>query len=111
MAAFNIDKMKSNFEPVEIVFRGKTYMLGRDALGLLEACELCGTIEDKDGMEYFKAQLGMLPQLMKCLCPRLEIGEDLETGEQMALIEVTMEVLGRVGRLSFQKAEQEGDDS
>lgn len=110
MAEFNIDEMKAGFEPVEIVFRGENYFLGRNALGLLDACELHGSIEDKDGVAYLKALLELLPGLVASMCPELTL-EDLETGEQMALVKVVTEVLGRVSRLTFPEEEPEGDNS
>lgn len=112
MATFNIDEMKGDFEPVEIIFRGEEYTLGRNALGLLNACELHGTIEDKDGAQYLKALLELLPELVKSLCPELTLEQDtLETGEQMAMVKVVTEVLGRVSRLTFPEEDPEGDDS
>jgi hypothetical protein len=111
MAEFNIDEMKGNFEPVGIIFRGQEYALGRNALGLLSACELHATIEDKNGLEYMKALLEILPELLRCMCPELVLDESLETGEQMALVKVATEVLGRVSRLSFPKEEPAGDDT
>ena len=111
MATFNIDEMRSDFQPVDIIFREKEYVLGRNALGLMNACELHGTIEDKDGLEYLKAFLELLPELMKTMCPELELSEDLQTGEQMAMMKVITEVLGRVSRLTFPEEAGEGDDS
>lgn len=108
---FNIDEMKADFEPVEIVFRNKKHTLGKNALGLMDACELHGTIEDKDGLQYIAAYLKLQPQLVRLLCPELELVlEELETGEQMALMKVCTEVLGRAGRLTFQEEEPEGVD-
>jgi hypothetical protein len=111
MATFNVDEMGSEFQPVDIIFRGQEYVLGGNALGLLSACEMHSTIEDKDGMQYLIAFLGMLPELLASMCPELELEYGLETGEQMAMVQVVTEVLGRVSRLTFQTEEGEGDDT
>lgn len=107
---FDIDKMKADFEPVRIVFRGKEYALGREALGLLNACEMHVGIEDKDGIAYVKALMEMLPELLRSVCPEMTWEGKLETGEQMALTKACTEVLGRIGRLTFQAEGPEGDE-
>lgn len=112
MATFDVDEMGADFQAVDIIFRGEEYLLGGNALGLLDACELHGTIEDKDGTVYLKAFLEILPELMKSLCPELVLEQDtLVTGEQMALVKVVTEVLGRISRLTFPAEKPEGDDS
>lgn len=108
MAAFDIDKMQADFEPVDIVFRGETYTLGRNALGLMNACEMQGSIDDKDGLEYLKANLEMQPRVLQTLCPEWDAEVELTTGEQMALMKVITEVLGRAGRLTFQEEDEGG---
>jgi hypothetical protein len=105
MAIFNIDEMKSGYAPVDIVFRSAEYRLGANALGVLEACDIHASIEGKDGVQYMRALLELLPRMVRSLCPTLDLdGMELETGEQMALMHVCTEVLGRIGRLSFQEA-------
>ena len=111
MADFNIDEMAADFQSVGIILRGEEYVLGRNALGLLNACEMHGTIEDKEGTQYLVALLELLPEILKSMCPELTLEDDLETGEQMSLVKVVTEVLGRVSRLTFPKEESEGDNS
>jgi hypothetical protein len=111
MATFDIDQMKSDFQPVDIVFHGQEYVLGRNAVGLLDACELHAEIEDLDGMKYLKALLELLPRLALALCPDLVLDDDLDAGEQMALVKVCTEVLGRVTRLTFPAEEPEGEQA
>ncbi len=104
MATFNIDEMKSGFQPVDIVFRGKDYLLGNTALGILEACEIHGEMEDNDGVAYVRAFMDAMPRMLAALCPDMP-SEGLETAEQFALMKVCTEVLGRVGQLTFQAEE------
>lgn len=106
MATFNIDKMKSGFEPVDILFRGTDYLLGRNALGIIRACEVHGEFEDKNGMAYLGVFLERLPEILTALCPELPV-DDLETGESIALIKVCTEVFGRIGRINFQAEDEE----
>ena len=111
MATFNVDEMSADFQPVDIIFRGQEYVLGRNALGLLNACEMHGTIEDKDGTQYLVALLELMPELMKSMCPELILENDLGTGEQMAMVKVVTEVLGRVSRLTFPEEAPAGDNT
>ncbi len=111
MATFNVDEMKADFQPVDIIFRGVEYVLGRNALGLMAACELHGTIEDKDGMQYLGALIALLPEVVKAMCPELDLPEDIDAGEQMAMVKICTEVLGRVSHLTFPEEEPEGNDA
>lgn len=104
MATFNIDTMKSGFTPAEVHFRGEDYVLGANAIGIIRACEIHGEIEDKEGTSYMAAFLEKLPELLTAMCETFPtVG--LETGEQMALINVCTEVLGQIGQLTFPKGE------
>jgi len=108
MATFNIDTMKADFAPVDIHFRGQDYVLGACATGVLDGCEVHGTIEDKDGLEYMRAFFGIMRDMVLALSGDLDLDNldpALELGEQLALMKACSEVLRRVGRLTFQAEE------
>lgn len=106
MATFNIDEMKSGFQPADVHFRGEDYKLGKLALGILQACNIHGEIEDLDGVAYMEAFLERLPRMLTTLCEEFPT-EDLDAGESMALLKVCVEVLGQIGQLTFPSDEQQ----
>lgn len=103
-AVFDLDAEAATFQPIEVTYHGAKYHFGRSALGLLSALQVDVTgIQRREGEEaqaYVMRLLGMLPEMVRLLCPEFPAAP-WGAQEELALLKVVTEVLSRVGQIRF----------
>lgn len=103
---FDVDALRSAYTPVRMRFRGVEYQVGASALGVLQALTVdtqggLDKLEGESPMAYAVRLLKVAPRMMAFLCPDLPTSPAWTFDEEMAMVRVVTEVLGRVGRLRF----------
>lgn len=111
MSIYDVDAEAAKFQPVRVKFRGTEYTLGGDVCSLLSAASLFGNLPDgEDSLALSRAVFEYLRPVVRVLSPAIgEVmdREDLNAGEEAALLRPVTEVLSRIGDLSFPAEGQE----
>lgn len=95
----DIDAQAKKFDPVRIRFRGIEYVLGRDVASIIEATSVLSS--DDDGSDPVKT-LRSLGPILEILAPELP-RDDLDPGEEIALLGAVTLLMERVGDLPFRR--------
>jgi hypothetical protein len=104
MEVFDLDS-GTDYEPVTVRFRGKDYVLGKNAGQLLAATR----VYEKAGIELGEEDsdagakvLDLIRPMVAVLCPDFPLDE-LDPQAEVRLIRPVTEVLTRMGNLTFQE--------
>lgn len=97
-SVFDVDKYAGSFEPLQVKFRGEVYAFGRSADAMLAATDAYAQVGEKAGM---RGQLAALPTIVRALCPEFPPVDDLNPGEEFALLSACTEVMRRAGDMRF----------
>ena len=98
----DIDAQASEYQALEIKFRGQQWTLGKDIVSLLSAASFASEGEEDAEVDQL-AMLRKLKPMLRILAPGIPV-DDLTPGEEVALLGAVTEVMNRCGRLTFSES-------
>lgn len=98
----------SAFRPVRVRLRGRPYLLGQTAGGLLRAAKYGESLEGLEADEQNQKLFDILRPTLRALAP--DLPEDLSATEEIALLKPVTEVLRRMAKISFRSPDGDGGD-